>query len=124
MGTTTHYTRMYVCSTQEINALCILSLDNTNAFQDQHSVVSCTFFLSGLGAISAQNIFQEFFEDFTAWFHVEKTFRGKTQEELMSVKVQKKNSDSLCVFAHKNMSFTGKHPCDMMELLRASSIHM
>lgn len=72
MGTTIHYTRMYVCvcvcmcAIQEINALCILSLDNTNAFQDPHSAVSC------FRVISAQSVFQEFFEDFTVWFYVEK----------------------------------------------------
>lgn len=42
----------------------------------------------------------------------------------MSVKVQKKFSDKIGVFAYKNMPFTGKHPCGMMELLRASSIQI
>lgn len=86
------------------------SLDNTNAYQDQHSIFSCSF------SFLPQGDFWTFWR-FYCVVSCRKTFRGKTQEELMSVKVQKKS-----FFLHKNMSFTGKHPCGMMELLRASSI--
>jgi len=55
MGTTIHYTRKYERVTQEINASFIFLLDNTNAYQDQHSVVLCTFCPR---ANSAQNTFQ------------------------------------------------------------------
>lgn len=89
MGTTTHYTQMYVCATQENNALCILSLDNTNAFQDQHSIVSCTFSFLAQGDFCTK-YFPGVFLRFYSVVSCRKTFRGKTQEELMSVKVQKK----------------------------------
>lgn len=58
-----------MCAAQEINALCIRSLDNTNAFQDLKSAVSCVFSLMPQGDFQTK-----YFPglDFTVWLHVEK----------------------------------------------------